>query len=229
MSDYSDTEVIQKPVIQIRFYGGVRWWFGQNAKRVFDLIVSVVLLFFLFPLFAVVFAIIKAEGGNVFFTQMRVGRHGEKFRCIKFRTMRPDAERILAQWKSANSQEYREYIASNFKLKNDPRVTGVGRFLRRTSLDELPQLLNVFLGEMSLVGPRPLLPRETSHYGSPLMLYCQVRPGITGLWQVSGRSNTTFADRAAADKRYISAWSFWFDAIILMKTVGVLLNRDGAY
>lgn len=229
MSDWSDSGVIQKSVIQIGFDRSVSWWLGQNAKRVFDFISSAILLIFLFPLFVVVAALIKAEHGSVFFTQVRVGRHGEKFRCIKFRTMRADAEDLLAKWTRDNSPEYREYIASNFKLKNDPRVTNVGRFLRQTSLDELPQLLNVLLGEMSLVGPRPLLPRETSYYGSPLILYCQVRPGITGLWQVSGRSNTTFADRAAADKKYISAWSLWSDVVILIKTVGVLLKRDGAY
>jgi len=203
---------------------------SRIAKRLFDIVGSFVLLLALSPLLILIAWLVKgADRGPSFFIQPRVGRNGREFDCIKFRTMRPQAEEVLATWKRNNSPEYQSYVNSNFKLANDPRATPIGRWLRRTSLDELPQLLNVFAGDMSLVGPRPLLAREVSYYGSAIKLYNQTRPGITGLWQISGRSRTTFDDRIASDVWYIRNWSFWYDLAILLRTADVLLRRDGAF
>jgi Undecaprenyl-phosphate galactose phosphotransferase WbaP len=203
---------------------------SRVCKRAFDIAGSMALLLLLSPMFLVIaWMIARADGGSPFFIQKRVGRKGSTFSCIKFRTMRVDAETLLSRWKAENSPFYREYVENNFKLRNDPRISPVGGWLRCTSLDELPQLFNVLLGEMSLVGPRPLIPREVSIYGPSIELYKQTRPGITGLWQISGRSETTFDNRVSCDGWYIRNWSFWYDLVILIKTVGVLLERKGAY
>lgn len=202
---------------------------SRILKRVMDLLGSLCLLILLSPVFAAISLMIKREGGKVFFVQSRVGQNGKEFPCVKFRSMRADAESMLARWKKQNSPIYQEYVASNFKLHNDPRVTRIGKFLRKTSLDELPQLFNVLMGEMSLVGPRPLLAREISDYGVTISLYRQLRPGMTGMWQISGRSHTTFAERASADEWYVKNWSLWYDIVILFKTVDVLIHHDDAY
>jgi Undecaprenyl-phosphate galactose phosphotransferase WbaP len=203
---------------------------SRAFKRLMDFLGSIVLLLLLLPFFAIIaLAVKRCDGGPVFFVQRRVGRNGEEFDCVKFRTMALDAEDQLSRWKQEKSPYYEEYVRSNFKLRDDPRVTRVGRFLRRTSLDELPQLINVVSGEMSLVGPRPLLSREIGEYGVTFKLYQQVHPGMTGLWQISGRSHTTFADRVASDDWYIKNWSFWYDIVILLQTAWVLAKRDGAY
>jgi undecaprenyl-phosphate galactose phosphotransferase len=135
----------------------------------------------------------------------------------------------LARWKNDNPALLARYREKNFKLPNDPRVTSVGAWLRRRSLDELPQLINVLFGTMSLVGPRPLLRRELPDYGAVITLYERVRPGITGLWQISGRSHTTFAERVSYDEWYIKNWTVWYDAVILLQTVWVLFRGEGAY
>lgn len=198
-------------------------------KRFIDIVGSAALLIVLSPILLVIGLLVRRDGGNAFFVQRRVGLNGEEFPCVKFRTMDVDAESKLTHWRQINSPLYQEYRASNFKLRDDPRVTPIGRTLRRLSLDELPQLLNVLRGDMSLVGPRPLLPREVSEYGLTYKLYSQFRPGITGLWQVSGRSNTTFSDRVSLDYCYIRNWSLFFDLVILFKTFGVLVSKSGAY
>lgn len=183
------------------------------------------------PLFLVVAVAVKVEdGGPVFFSQERLGFAGQKFKCLKFRTMFLDAEALLMQWKAEEHPNWIRYVESNFKLQNDPRVTRVGRLLRRTSLDEIPQLVNVLRGEMNLVGPRPLLEREVADYGDvSYALYTQMVPGLTGLWQVSGRSNTTFAERAALDCDYFRRRSLALDVHLMLKTVVVLFRRTGAY
>ncbi len=202
----------------------------QNIKRVFDLAASSVLLLLLSPLMALIAWRVRSEdGGPAFYCQERVGRDGVPFGCWKFRSMVTDAEERLAKWRDEGAEEWARYTRSNFKLHDDPRVTRAGRWLRETSLDELPQLWNVLLGEMSLVGPRPLLEREIPDYGKTIRLYRQVRPGITGLWQVSGRSQTEFRDRARYDEWYIKNWALWYDIVFLFKTVAVVWNRRGAY
>ena len=198
-------------------------------KRAFDLVAASILVLLLSPLLLLLaWRIRRDDGGSVFFVQERVGRDGQPFPCYKFRSMVMDAESRLQEYLAAHPGVREEY-QRNFKLRDDPRVTRVGRFLRRTSLDELPQLFNVLRGEMSLVGPRPLLDRELQCYGNGFALYRQVRPGITGLWQTSGRSETTFAERASLDAWYVKNWSLWYDIVILLRTVKVVLRRDGAY
>jgi undecaprenyl-phosphate galactose phosphotransferase len=203
---------------------------ARMLKRLMDIIGSIFLLILLSPVFALfAFLIRREDGGPALFVQPRAGHRGREFGCIKFRTMIMDAEEQLSRWREEKSPIYEQYLTSNFKLRSDPRVTRIGRWLRSTSLDELPQLINVLIGDMSLVGPRPLLPREIREYGVTFRLYQRIRPGITGLWQISGRSHTRFADRVASDEWYIKNWSFWYDIVILLKTVSVLVTRDGAY
>ena len=199
-------------------------------KRSLDLIGAVLLAIVLAPVFLLfAFLIWKEDGGPVLFRQTRVGRWGRDFACWKFRTMVVDAEAQLARWNTENPDLLARYCESNFKLQADPRVTRIGAWMRRKSLDELPQLWNVLLGQMSLVGPRPLLRRELSDYGAVISLYERVRPGITGLWQISGRSHTTFAERVSYDEWYIKNWTVWYDMVILLQTQWVLLRGDGAY
>jgi lipopolysaccharide/colanic/teichoic acid biosynthesis glycosyltransferase len=142
--------------------------------------------------------------------------------------MVPDADRILADYLSAHPEYLFEWQRDH-KLRNDPRVTPIGRWLRRLSLDELPQLWNVVIGQMSLVGPRPIVKAEIEKYGRRFGLYSRVRPGITGLWQVSGRNNTTYDERVSLDEYYVHNWSVWFDTYLLLRTVKTVLNREGAY
>jgi undecaprenyl-phosphate galactose phosphotransferase len=183
------------------------------------------------PVFLAIAISIKLEDrGAILFAQDRVGRKRRAFSCLKFRTMHEGADALLLAWKLENNENWKRYVASNFKLKDDPRVTRVGRFLRRTSLDELPQLINIAKGEMRFVGPRPLLDREVPDYGAASFeKYCEMTPGLTGLWQVSGRSNTTFQRRAEMDVEYYGKRSLGLDAIIVLRTFRVIFRKDGAY
>jgi undecaprenyl-phosphate galactose phosphotransferase len=199
-------------------------------KMAFDLALALVTLVVMFPVMAAIACCIKAEdGGPVLFRQQRVGRNGRMFDCLKFRTMTVDAEQIFEAWRKEGGDQWKAYVAGNFKLKNDPRVTKVGRFLRSSSLDELPQIFNVLRGEMSLVGPRPMQYRETLIEKGRQVHYRRVRPGITGIWQISGRSETSFAERLAYDEWYCKNWSLWGDLVIIIKTISVLIGRKGAY
>jgi exopolysaccharide production protein ExoY len=189
---------------------------------------ALLLLVLLSPLMAVVaFLIWQRDGAPVLFAHYRVGYEGKLFRCLKFRTMLRNSEQLLADLLRGNPQASAEW-ARDQKLTDDPRITLIGRFLRHSSLDELPQLLNVLRGEMSLVGPRPITVAELTRYGMVRWHYLSVRPGMTGLWQVSGRNNTTYEERVALDKRYVDQRSFWFDLGILFKTVRVVMVREGA-
>lgn len=199
-------------------------------KRGFDILVSAFLLVVLSPLFlGLGLAIRRNDGGKMTYFQMRIGRRGVPFRCYKFRSMVPDAEARQKAWQLENPALYQEFM-QNMKLKNDPRITPIGRFMRSTSLDELPQLWNVLRGDMSLVGPRPVVQRELDElYGPAAMLYLRTRPGMTGLWQVSGRSDTSYSQRVILDEWYILNWSFWYDIVILIQTAWIVLARKGAF
>jgi Undecaprenyl-phosphate galactose phosphotransferase WbaP len=203
---------------------------SRVAKRMFDIALSVLLLLVLAPLFALLGIMIKRSSfGPVTFWQERIGRHGVPFHCIKFRTMVTDAEECLRRWEQENPGLHQEY-QQNFKLRDDPRVTSIGKWLRRTSLDELPQLWNVLRGDMSLVGPRPVILQELQeHYGPATQVYIRARPGLTGLWQVSGRSNTSYARRVFLDEWYILNWSFWYDIVILIQTCWIVVSGKGAF
>lgn len=200
-------------------------------KRVLDIAVSSSAILVLAVLAPLVFLLKRLEGSKtpVFYNGTRVGKNGRLFPCWKFCTMRTDGDEVLAELLATDTQARLEWVIYQ-KLKNDPRIDSrISAFLRKTSLDELPQLWNVFIGDMSLVGPRPILPSQISDYGDSLRHYTSVRPGLTGLWQVSGRNETTFAQRINWDGWYIRNWSVWNDMVILFKTVRVLFTGSGAY
>ncbi|MGJ6980382.1 sugar transferase [Aestuariimicrobium soli] len=197
---------------------------GRGLKRSFDVLAASVALLLLSPVMLLAMLAIKLEdGGPVIFRQRRVGRTGEVFNCLKFRSMVVDAEAL--------KHTLIEHDGNGvlFKLRHDPRVTAVGRFIRRYSIDELPQLVNVLKGEMSLVGPRPALEQEVDHYKSHVLRRLDVRPGITGLWQVSGRSDLSWNDAVRLDLYYVDNWSFLQDLTILLRTVWAVLRPNGAY
>jgi lipopolysaccharide/colanic/teichoic acid biosynthesis glycosyltransferase len=200
---------------------------GRVAKRTLDMAVAVLALLCLSPLLLAIALLVKTDGGPALFAHGRIGQHGRRFRCLKFRTMGVDAERRLQDLLAADPAAAAEWAATQ-KLTADPRVTDIGAVLRKTSLDELPQLLNVLRGEMSLVGPRPIVAAEVSRYGDSIACYYAVQPGVTGLWQVSGRSETTYAYRVQLDAAYVRNWSFWRDLAILLKTLPAVLARRGA-
>jgi exopolysaccharide biosynthesis polyprenyl glycosylphosphotransferase len=206
--------------------------FGQTPRRtahlatkqVVDLVLGIPLLVLLSPvLAAVALAIWALDGRPVMFSQVRVGLHGRRFRMFKFRTMVGDAERLKPQLQALN-----EVDGPTFKLKHDPRVTRLGEFLRRTSLDELPQLWNVLEGSMSLVGPRPLPESEQQRIHGSQRRRLSMKPGITGLWQVSGRSSVAFAEWMRMDQQYVDQWSLWMDLRLLLATIPAVLRRKGA-
>ena len=200
------------------------------TKRLFDLVAALLLVVILSPLlFYIAWRIRMGDGGHALYAQERIGRNGKPFGCLKFRSMVTDADARLVEYFCVHPELKGEYERT-FKLKNDPRITSIGEFLRKTSLDELPQLFNVLRGEMSLVGPRPVTAKELQkYYGDVGELYKLVHPGISGLWQVSGRSNTTYTERVYLDSWYIKNWTLWYDIVILLRTVKVVLRRDGAY
>lgn len=198
-------------------------------KRAIDILFCILLSPLLLPLGLALALLIKMDSpGSPLYRQVRLGRSGQPILVYKFRTMVADADARLKEWLNDNP-DLKEEWERDHKLKHDPRITRMGRFLRKTSLDELPQLLNVALGDMSVVGPRPIVDDEVKKYGVVFEEYCRVRPGITGLWQISGRNNTTYAERVAYDRYYINNWSVWMDIWILAKTVPVTLTGYGAY
>ena len=207
---------------------------ARVAKRVLDLLGALAALILFGPLMVLIALALRLEGGPVLYSQSRIGRARKRFVCLKFRTMRPDAEdrlRLLLACNDAAQAEWRTHQ----KLANDPRVTPLGRLLRESSLDELPQLINVLRGEMSLVGPRPIVAPEIlgydadrAYYGSAAFDdYAACLHGITGLWQISGRHQTIYLDRVRLDRQYARTWSVWLDLKILWKTVGVVIRRSG--
>jgi Undecaprenyl-phosphate galactose phosphotransferase WbaP len=204
---------------------------ARFIKRFVDVLVATFLLITLFaPVFLVVWLQIRREDrGPILFRHRRVGRFGREIQVLKFRTMILDAEAQLERWSKERPDLWAAFWRGGSKLKNDPRILTAGHWLRSTSLDEIPQLINVLLGEMSLVGPRPIVAKEVPIYGPELELYKQVRPGLTGLWQVSGRSQMTFPQRSNLDAWYVRNWSIWYDVVILIRTPWALITRSGAY
>ncbi len=228
VTDISGERVRVRPVggLPLMHIDPPRWSDASRwGKRTFDVFGSIALILVFTPLLLVAAAQIKrADRGPVLFRQTRIGRDGEEFSCLKFRTMVTDAEALLARLHQEHG--YREGL---FKMKDDPRVTKPGRWLRRFSVDELPQLFNVLWGEMSLVGPRPPLPLEVERYEPDAARRLHVRPGMTGLWQVSGRSDLSYAEAIRLDLYYVDNWSMMQDLSILSKTAGAVLGSRGAY
>jgi len=199
------------------------------AKRVLDLAIAIPLLIFVLPLMiGVAIAIKISDGGPVLFRHERFGRAGRTFICYKFRTMVTNASERL-RLVLENDPEARAEWSVDHKLQNDPRITPLGKFLRRSSLDELPQLFNVIRGDMSLVGPRPITASEIAKYSGSYSYYTSTRPGVTGLWQVSGRNQTTYAERVALDVEYVRSWTILTDVIILIRTIPAVILSRGAF
>jgi exopolysaccharide production protein ExoY len=201
---------------------------GGRAKRSMDVLFAIAILLFVAPLMLfIALAIWVQDRGPVFFVQDRVGFAGRSFRCFKFRSMVTDAEARMQALLAADPAAAREW-QENQKLANDPRVTPLGRWLRKSSFDELPQFLNVLGGSMSVVGPRPILIEQIPAYGAAFEAYCSARPGITGLWQVSGRNGVSFRGRSELDETYLGGWSLGGDLGLVVRTVGVVLTQRGA-
>ncbi len=199
----------------------------RGPKRAFDIAVAATVLVFAAPLMAVVAILVSRDGGPVLFGHERIGRNGKRFRCLKFRSMVVNADEVLAAYLEQNPSARAEWEERR-KISNDPRVNKVGQFLRKSSLDELPQLFNVLRGEMSIIGPRPVVDDELPRYGRRVHHYLNCRPGLTGLWQVKGRSSTTYRRRVAFDTAYAKQRNFAMDLQILMLTVPAVLFRVGA-
>jgi lipopolysaccharide/colanic/teichoic acid biosynthesis glycosyltransferase len=204
-------------------------WYGLFGKRLFDVVFSLSVLVFFAPLYlCIALAIAATSPGPIFFIQNRVGRGGRLFRCIKFRTMVVNADRMLEELLNSDPACRAEF-ESSFKLKTDPRITPIGRWLRVTSLDEFPQFWNVLVGDMSVVGPRPLVQPELPKYGTAVPQVLRVRPGITGMWQVSGRNDIPYPLRVKIDVNYARNHTFAMDLGIILRTIGVVLFPRGAY
>jgi|SRR4028119_295066 lipopolysaccharide/colanic/teichoic acid biosynthesis glycosyltransferase len=204
---------------------------GNFAKRLFDVMFSLSILILFFPVYLLLAILIAVSSpGPIFYTQERVGKDYKPFGCIKFRTMVENADGMLLDIMTT-SPDLREEFQDNFKLKQDPRLTRIGKFLRLTSLDEFPQFWNVLIGDMSVVGPRPLVPEELPKYGRHMDKILTIRPGITGLWQVSGRNDIPYERRVQIDVYYVSFRSFWLDVWLIVKTIGVIISpkNNGAY
>lgn len=202
--------------------------FSQVLKWAFDQTAALALVILLSPLLCALAIMVRRDGGPALFRHRRIGAGGRMFDCIKFRTMVVDADEVLRKTIRADAQSAAEWAATQ-KLRDDPRVTRIGSFLRRSSLDELPQLLNVLHGEMSLIGPRPIVQAEVARYGSDIEYYYAAKPGLTGLWQVSGRSDMSYARRVRLDVWYVRNWTLWHDIAILFKTIPAVFLQRGAH
>jgi Undecaprenyl-phosphate galactose phosphotransferase WbaP len=222
------SQFFSQEVLLIQLHTNLRNQAYQWFKRAFDVVVSMALLTLLFPLFVYLHFKITADGGPLIYGHTRVGRNGVPYQCLKFRTMVVNSAEVLADLLARDPAARAEW-EKDFKLKNDPRVNRFGNFLRRSSIDELPQLWNVLRGDMSLVGPRPVVQAELERYQDDVAYYLMSRPGMTGLWQVSGRNDVDYGTRVYFDAWYVKNWSLWTDLVILIKTVAVVLKRAGAY
>ena len=206
-------------------------YFYKIIKTIFDLLFSSIILVAGFPIFLIIASLIKLSSrGPIFFLQERIGKNKKTFNCIKFRTMHPEAEDILENL-IKNNEEFRKEFEETHKLKNDPRITPIGKILRKSSLDEIPQFINVLKGEMSIVGPRPIVDKEAKKYKNSLNKVLSIKPGITGLWQVSGRNNLSYKKRVFLDSLYVKNSNILMDIRIIIRTLGVILfpNDRGAY
>ncbi|WP_341774456.1 undecaprenyl-phosphate galactose phosphotransferase WbaP [Burkholderia gladioli] len=215
-------------VMMLRVQNNLTRFSAKVLKRIFDVAAGGFLMLMLLPVFALLTLLVAKDGGSAFFGHTRIGQNGRKFKCYKFRSMVLDADAVLKALLERDPAARAEW-ERDFKLKHDVRVTRIGALLRKTSLDELPQLWNVLRGEMSLVGPRPVVEKEIERYGDDAAYYLLAKPGMTGLWQVSGRNDTDYARRVFLDAWYVRNWSLRSDISILFKTIGVVLHRDGAY
>jgi lipopolysaccharide/colanic/teichoic acid biosynthesis glycosyltransferase len=198
------------------------------SKRLFDVVAALSVGIITLPVLVIVAIVIRVSGTPVLYSHIRVGQNRKPFRCWKFRSMVPNAEVILQDLLRSDPRALQEW-RTNHKLRSDPRITRIGRFLRRSSLDELPQLWNVLVGDMSFVGPRPVVVDELERYGNKVQTYCSVRPGMTGLWQVSGRSNVTYSRRVSLDVLYVRRQNLRLDCWVVWRTIFVVIQKVGAH
>jgi Undecaprenyl-phosphate galactose phosphotransferase WbaP len=222
------TSLFSHDTMLLSFQDGLSRSIARGVKTVVDVVGAAFLLLVTLPLFVVLVIANRLDGGPALFAHRRVGMGGQPFDCLKFRTMVVDADQVLSETLARDPALAAEW-ASTRKLVDDPRVTSMGHLLRRTSLDELPQLINVLRLEMSLVGPRPIVEGEIPLYGKDISLYYAMRPGLTGLWQVSGRSSVSYARRVQLDAWYVNNWTIWHDFVVLLKTIPAVFGRRGAH
>lgn len=220
--------IFSHEVMIFRVHQSLAKFSSRFLKRGFDIAASLGIIVILSPLLLYIRHKVKKDGGPGIYGHERIGQHGKPFKCLKFRSMAVNSKELLEELLAKDPEAKAEWDET-FKLKNDPRITKVGDLLRRTSMDELPQLFNVLKGEMSLVGPRPIIQEELERYRDQVDYYLMSKPGMTGLWQVSGRSDVDYETRVYFDAWYVKNWSMWNDIAILFKTVGVVLKKDGAY
>ena len=221
--------LIDGHIASFSFRNNLSQWYNRFLKRLFDIVCTVLGIICISPvLVGIAVWIYRDSPGPVIFKHRRVGRNGKEFPCYKFRSMCVDADVKLKELLEHDPEARAEW-EKDFKLKNDPRITKSGAFLRKTSLDELPQLFNVLRGEMSLVGPRPIIRDEVSRYGKFIEDFYMVRPGVTGMWQTSGRSDVSYDERVQMDTWYVRNWNVWFDMVLIWRTIKVVLKRKGAY
>ncbi len=221
---YSARTIFERSPVTVTTPAGV----AAIPKRLLDVIGAVILGLVFSPLMLMIVLLMRKGDDSAIYRHRRVGRGGQMFSCLKFRTMVPNADQVLHDLIARDPELKAEWIRDH-KLRHDPRVTRLGRFLRRTSLDELPQLMNVLRGEMSLVGPRPVIREELLRYGRSVGTYLAAKPGITGLWQVMGRNDTDYRRRVVLDAYYVRNQNLLLDLYVLMKTIGVVLSGNGAY
>ena len=224
---FEQTRFFSHDTVMFSYRNNLAQPLARLAKVLFDLVAASLLLLLAAPVLLAIAVAVKLDGGPVLFAHRRLGANGREFPCFKFRSMVVDSDLALRRTLAADPQAAAEW-ANSFKLRRDPRVTWIGRLLRATSLDELPQLLNVLRLEMSLVGPRPIVRSEINRYGENITYYFEARPGVTGLWQVSGRSDISYAQRVQLDTWYVKNWTMWHDVAILAKTIPAVLKRQGA-
>ena len=220
--------IFSHEVMIFRVQQNLAKWSSRLSKRLFDIFGALSIIIVLSPLIKYISRKVKNDRGPTIYGHERIGKGGKPFKCLKFRSMVINSKEVLEHLLN-NDAAAKEEWDKTFKLKNDPRITKIGHFLRKTSLDELPQLFNVLKGEMSLVGPRPIITAELERYNDEVDYYLLSKPGMTGLWQVSGRSDVDYETRVYLDAWYVKNWSMWNDIAILFKTVGVVLKKDGAY
>ena len=228
-SNISVRGLMEEQAVILRVQNNLARKSNRLFKRLFDIVATVLGGILILPIVGIISLLIYIDSpGPIVFGHKRVGQNGKEFPCYKFRSMIPNAQEYLEEYLK-NNPEAREEWERDFKLKDDPRVTKIGKFLRKTSLDELPQLWNVLIGDMSLVGPRPIVRAEVEKYGDYINDFYLVPPGITGVWQVSGRSDTTYEERVLMDSWYVHNWSVWIDIVYLVKTVLAVVKGKGAY
>lgn len=220
--------IFSHEVMIFRVQQNLAKWSSRILKRAFDIFGSLAIIILLSPLLLYISRKVKKDGGPAIYGHERIGKGGVPFKCLKFRSMVINTKEVLTALLESDPESKKEWDET-FKLKNDPRITKIGGVLRRTSLDELPQLFNVLKGEMSLVGPRPIITAELERYNEEVEYYLLSKPGMTGLWQVSGRSDVDYETRVYLDAWYVKNWSMWNDIAILFKTISVVLRKDGAY